>query len=389
MDASGRHPASLVRMDLAELLARPAVATAIAAGDTPFFILDPAAAVAALERLTAALPGVVHHYAVKSNSHPALLEALVAAGSSFDVATNAEIDLVLAAGATPDRVIHTHPHVKPRDMAFAIERGVRTFVADSDAQIRKLAGFRVPDVAVLARVSYPNEGALVDLSLKFGLAPDEVPGFLDYAKDHGVRVRGLSYHVGSQNTDPAVFAGSLRSTVSLLRSAAEAGHALDTIDIGGGFPVDYRESVPSLEAVGELVRPILEDLPELAIWSEPGRYISAGAMHLVTSVVAETYRPGAERHWVYIDDGLFGGYSNVLTDHVHPEILAVGVPAGRERVAQTIAGPTCDSTDVVARDIDLPRLVVGDILVSPMMGAYTLVTATGFNGIPITPVIVV
>jgi ornithine decarboxylase len=376
-----------VKLD--ELLAQPEVASSIAAGDTPFFILDPAAAVAAYDGLRAALPGVVHHYAVKSNSHPALIRALVAAGASFDVATNAEIDLVLECGGTADRIIHTHPHVKPRDMTYAIERGVRTFVADSDAQIRKLAAQQVPDVAALARVSYPNAGALVDLSLKFGLAPDEVPGFLDYAADHGVRVRGLSYHVGSQNTDPGVFAGSLRSTVSLLRSAAQAGHVMDTIDLGGGFPVDYRQAVPDVESIGGLLRPILEDVPELSIWSEPGRYISAGAMHLVTSVVAETYRPGAERHWVYIDDGLFGGYSNVLTDHVDPEIVAVGIPSGRERVAQTIAGPTCDSTDVVARDVDLPRLVVGDVLVSPMMGAYSLVTATGFNGIPITRVIVV
>ncbi|MBO9577664.1 MAG: type III PLP-dependent enzyme, partial [Microbacteriaceae bacterium] len=285
--------------------------------------------------------------------------------------------------------IHTHPHVKPKDMAFAIERGVRVFVADSDAQIRKLAALRLPDVAVLARVSYPNAGALLNLSLKFGLAPEEVPGFLDYADDHGVRVRGLSYHVGSQNTDPEVYTAALRRTAALAVAARDAGHAIDVIDIGGGFPVRYRDGVPEIEELAAAIRPILGELPGIEVWSEPGRFVSASAMHLVTSVVAETYRPALEQHWVYIDDGLFGGYSNVLTDHVEPEIVAVGIPAGRERVAQTIAGPTCDSTDVVARDLDLPRLVVGDILVSPMMGAYTLVTATEFNGIPITRTIVV
>jgi len=378
-----------VAVTLAELLAQPEVAAALAAGDTPFFILEPAAAVEAYRQLEAALPGVVHHYAVKSNSHPALVGALARAGARFDVATTAEIDLALAAGATPERIIHTHPHVKPRDIGAALDRGVRTFVADSDAQIRKLAAFRVPELAVLARVSYPNEGARLNLSLKFGLAPEEMPGFLDYARDHEVPVRGLSYHVGSQNTDPAVFAGSLRATGELLAAGIAAGHRLDVIDIGGGFPVRYVGGEPQLEEFAAAIRPVLAELPGVEFWSEPGRFVSAGAMHLVTSVVAETYRPALEQHWVYIDDGLFGGYSNVLTDHVAPQLLAVGIPAGRERVAQTIAGPTCDSTDVVARGVDLPRLVVGDILVSPLMGAYTLVTATTFNGIPITPVITV
>lgn len=376
-------------MTIAELLAAPEVAAAIAAGDTPFFILDPQAGVDAYRQLEAALPGVRHHYAVKSNSHPALVAALAQAGAGFDVATNAEVDLVLAAGAEPERIIHTHPHVKHRDIAYAVERGVRTFVADSDAQLRKLAAFRDSGLSVLARVSYPNAGGTSDLSLKFGLAPEEVSGFLAYAADRRVPVRGLSYHVGSQNVDRDVYVRALTTTAELVRTAIEAGHPLDTIDIGGGFPVRYAGPEPLLEEFADVLRPIILEHPELAFWSEPGRFISAPAMHLVTSVVADTYRPALEMHWVYIDDGLFGGYSNVLTDHVVPEIIPIGIPAGRERVAQTIAGPTCDSSDVVVQGIELPRLVVGDILVSPMMGAYTLVTATGFNGIPITRVIVV
>jgi len=374
---------------IADLIAKPDVAAAIAAGDTPFFILEPAAAVEAYRLLERALPSVRHHYAVKSNSQLALVEALVEAGASFDVATNAEIDLVLAAGATPDRIIHTHPHLKPRDIGYAVERGVRTFVADSDAQARKLAAFRDRDLAVLARVSYPNAGGTSDLSLKFGLAPEEVAGFLDYAADRGLSLRGLSYHVGSQNVDRDVYARALTTTAELVRTAIAAGHGLDTIDIGGGFPVRYAGREPLLEEFAQVLRPIIQEHPELAFWSEPGRFVSAPAMHLVTSVVADTYRPALETHWVYIDDGLFGGYSNVLTDHIVPEIVPVGIPAGRERVAQTIAGPTCDSSDVVVQGIELPRLVVGDILVSPMMGAYTIVTATRFNGIPITRVIVV
>lgn len=372
-------------MTISALLADPRVAAAIAAGDTPFFVLDRSVVRAAYDRLEAALPGVRHHYAVKALSHPAVIEVLAAAGAGFDVATAAEIDLILAAGVAPERMIHTHPHKKPRDIEYAVERGVRTFVADSDAEARKLAGL---DVDVLARLSFPNASANVDLSLKFGLFPDEVESFLDDARAIGTRIIGFSYHVGSQNLGLEIFADSLRRTIEFYDAATAAGHPMQTIDIGGGFPVEYLEPVPSIEAIAAQIRPIIDARPDIEFISEPGRYLAGEAMALVTGVVSTTHRPIDDTYWVFIDDGLFGGYSNVFSDHVAPRIEAVGA-AGRELVPQTLGGPTCDSNDVIARDVLLPRLEVGDILVSPMMGAYTLVTATEFNGIPRTPVIVV
>jgi len=182
---------------------------------------------------------------------------------------------------------------------------------------------------------------------------------------------------------------ALRATLELIAHIAES---LDVrtrvIDIGGGFPVAYRESVPTIDAVAEVIDDVLgarrEDFTFLA---EPGRYLAADSMTLLTSVVGTAERGG--QVWHYLDDGLYGSYSNVMTEDVHPPILALSELADRDVPSEpvTLAGPTCDSVDVIARDYPMPALEVGDILVSPMMGAYTSVTASRFNGIPATPIV--
>ncbi len=162
------------------------------------------------------------------------------------------------------------------------------------------------------------------------------------------------------------------------------------LDIGGGFPVVYREDVPTIAEIGELITGLLATRPVgLTILAEPGRFVSAPCMTLLTSVVGTTVRENVR--WHHLDDGLYGSYSNVMTEDVYPPILAlseiVGDAVPTERV--TLAGPSCDSRDVIASDYPLPALSVGDVLVSPMMGAYTSVSASGFNGIAATPIVVV
>ena len=160
------------------------------------------------------------------------------------------------------------------------------------------------------------------------------------------------------------------------------------IDIGGGFPVAYREQMPTIDAIADVIDdalgPARDDFTFLA---EPGRYLAADCMTLLTSVVGTAQRGG--QVWHYLDDGVYGSYSNVMTEDVHPPILAL-----RELTQDdvnygpvTLAGPTCDSADVIARDYPMPPLEVGDIVVSPMMGAYTAVTSSRFNGIPATPIV--
>jgi ornithine decarboxylase len=205
----------------------------------------------------------------------------------------------------------------------------------------------------------------------------------------GVQFAGFSFHVGSQGSSAQPFDTALRGTLDLVTDiAASLGVHTRVIDIGGGFPVAYRESMPTLDDIAGVIDgalgPARDDFTLLA---EPGRYLVADSMTLLTSVVGTAQRDG--RMWHYLDDGIYGSYSNVMTEDVHPPILALRelTDGAGEFEPVTLAGPTCDSADVIARDYPMPALEVGDIVISPMMGAYTSVTSSRFNGIAATPIV--
>jgi ornithine decarboxylase len=363
----------------------------VAVHGTPLLVLDPYRVAAQYSLLTEHLRGFRLHYAVKALPHPAVLTVLAASGSSFDVATSAEVDLIGRLGIPMARCIYTHPVKKPADIDYAYTRGIRTFVVDNAIEAQKFLG-RNSDIEILVRLAFPNPSAKSDLSTKFGAAPSEAELLVKHVVAAGVRFAGFSFHVGSQGTSVTSYRDALRSTLDLTRHVERTlGLHVSTIDIGGGFPVSYRDDMPSISAIGETVDEALGAHHDYTMLAEPGRFVVADCMTLLTSVVGSATRAG--RNWHYLDDGLYGSYSNVMTEDVHPPILALSELDGEDdRVppleSVTLAGPTCDSVDVVAADYPMPTLAVGDVVVSPTMGAYTSVTASRFNGIVETPIVV-
>ncbi|MBA4023813.1 MAG: diaminopimelate decarboxylase [Gordonia sp.] len=357
---------------------------------TPLLILDPARAATQYRLLQAHLPEVDLHYAIKSMPHPAVINAVAACGGSFDVASAGEVDHVRSPGISMSRCIYTHPVKKPRDIDHAYQAGIRRFVVDNPGEAHKFRG-RPPDIEILVRLAFANPGAKSDLSVKFGVDVSEAEQLVKDVLATGVRFIGFSFHVGSQSASIQPFRTALAATSDVIDQVeAAVGVRVQVLDIGGGFPVTYRDPMPSIAEVGAVVREILGTRTRrLRILAEPGRFIAAACGTLLTSVVGTAIRNGAT--WHYLDDGLYGSYSNVLTEDVHPPLLALAEIAGSATVAEPVvlAGPTCDSVDVIARDYPMPVLRVGDVVVSPMMGAYTTVTASGFNGITPTPVVVV
>jgi ornithine decarboxylase len=379
------------RDETSALLGSDIARAAIALQGTPVLLLDPERVRRQYHRLVAALPFVRFHYAVKALSHHAVLEALADEGCGFDVATGEE--LALLDGIQRDRIIHTHPIKKPSEIAEAIAQGVRTFVVDNAVELDKFAD-APGDVRLLIRLAYRSPQAKSDLSTKFGVGAFEATHLVKRAIERGIRIAGFSFHVGSQLDDPARFAAAITETLALMNHLESTlGVRLDTLDIGGGFPVGYDSAVTSLEDLAAVIRSLLEPhAARLTIIAEPGRILAAEAMTLVTSVVGVSER--RDGRWYYLDDGLYGSYSNVLAEDVHPLIFSERELNGSDTDAAThrwatLAGPTCDSTDVIAREVLLPDLAVGDLLVSPAMGAYTSVTATRFNGRAVTPIAVV
>jgi ornithine decarboxylase len=357
---------------------------------TPLLVLDSAKVVSQCRSFMQHLPGVQPHYAVKAAPHPAILNAVAAAGGAFDVATNAEVDLVRSLGIPMNRCIHTHPIKKTTDIEHAYRAGVRTFVVDNPVEAQKFTGLPA-DIGILVRLAFRNPHVKSDLSSKFGTEPIDAELLVKHVLAAGAHFRGFSFHVGSQGSSVEPYRTALRTTIDL---AGHLQHTLGvttgTIDIGGGFPVDYREEMPDIAAIGAAVTGVLGDDHPFTLLAEPGRFLSASSMTLLTSVVGSAVRGG--RMWHYLDDGLYGTYSNILTEDVHPPIIAMTElrdGPGPDLEPVTLAGPTCDSVDVIARDYPMPTLRPGDVVASPMMGAYTAVTSSRFNGISETPIICV
>jgi ornithine decarboxylase len=345
---------------------------------SPLFIIDAARVRLQYRRLAAALPGVDLHYALKPLPHSSVVNTLQAEGAFFDLATNGEVELVRRLDVAPERCIHTHPIKRDSDIRTALAYGVNRFVIDNPDELRKFAKYRTRS-SLLIRVSFSSPEARCDLSRKFGCDPDSVSGLLRLAAELRIKIDGLSFHVGSQAAGPAMFVAAIARCGELLRMAAQMGHAPGILDMGGGFPVDYlQRSMPIEEFCVPIVAALKELPPSMRVIAEPGRYICAPAAISVASVMGRALRGG--RWWYYLDDGLYGTYSGQVYDHAAYPVEAL-VPAGKT-YPSVLAGPTCDSIDVINEHLELPELDVGDLIVGRAMGAYTWASASEFNFFP-------
>src|ERR1700754_3768796 len=326
--------------------------------------------------LKAALPGVDLHYALKPLPHAAVVACLRDEGAFFDLATTGEVELVKAQGIAADRCIHTHPIKRDSDIRDALRYGVTTFVADNPDEIKKFVRYR-KRAELLLRVSFRSPDAVVDLSRKFGCEPGAVLGMIELARRLGIRVRGLSFHVGSQATEPTKYVEAIRACNNLIAEALLAGlPSLDILDIGGGYPVLSHDAVTPIDEFCAPIRAELAKIPShVRVIAEPGRFIAAPAAIAVSSVMGKAKRDG--RWWYYLDDGVYGSYSGQMFDHAKYPVTALR--EGGELHESVLAGPTCDSIDVIDENIMLPELEVGDLVVGRMMGAYTWASATDFN----------
>jgi len=346
---------------------------------SPLLVVDCERIRAQYRKLSRALPGVDLHYALKPLPHAAAVRSIIGAGGWLDLATTGEVQLAAELAVAPARCIHTHPIKTERDIRNALHFGVRSFVADNADEVRKFARFTAR-AQLLLRVSFRAAGAMCDLSRKFGCDPEDVLTLARLAADLGIEVRGLSFHVGSQVPDSGKHVEAIAACTQLLAAARrERLGILDTLDIGGGFPIAYDKKIMEIERFCAPMRAALAKLPRrLRIIAEPGRFIVGPAAIGVASVTGRARREG--RWWYYLDDGLYGSYSGQHYDHARYPLDALR--SSGEREASVLAGPTCDSIDVIAENVMLPRLKAGDLIIGRAMGAYTWACASEFNFLP-------
>ncbi len=364
---------------------------------TPFLALDTAMLQRHVTGFLAAFHGrVAVRYAVKCNSEPAVLAAVVAAGGSFEIASATELDLALAAGATVDDVYYSNPVKPPSHVRRTATAGVRHFVVDGSEEIDKIAEI-APGVGVLVRVRVDDTSSAFPLSSKFGVPAEDAEDLLLYAASRGLVAAGLTFHVGSQCTDVHAWGRAVAGLAPLFTRFADAGTPLRVLDIGGGFPARYDDDVPTLDVIGAEVLAALDAMPHppTEVVAEPGRALVAGTGVIGAEIIGREMRDG--RPWIYLEVGAYNGLMEAAQSGArwpYP-VLAVDAATGRPldgtpRVPMTVTGPTCDSTDTVLADVMLPDdVAVGDVLHLGGTGAYTITYASHFNGFPPpTPVIV-
>lgn len=321
------------------------------------------------------LPQVKLYYAMKANPQEKIVQRLAELGACFDVASDGEMQQLHELGISPDRLVYANPVKTAGGFAKARETGVNTFTFDSESEIEKMAK-AVPGGRVLLRIRVDNPDALVDLNQKFGAPPNDAVRLLLKARDLGLDVAGLCFHVGSQSRSAAPYLRAITTCRSLFNDAKTAGLDLRLLDIGGGFPIQTTGEPIDIEGMCRAIREALEEnFADIEIWAEPGRSLCGTAVNLITRVIGSQVRNGQQ--WYFLDEGVYGSFSGVIFDHWDYELDTFKTG---EMITATFAGPSCDSIDVLYRDRLTVPLNIDDLLLVPACGAYTSASATVFNG---------
>ena len=333
------------------------------------------------------MPGTRIFYAVKANPAPEILSLLASLGSCFDTASVAEIEMALAAGATPDRISFGNTIKKERDVARAHALGISLYAVDSNEEVEKVAR-AAPGARVFCRILTDGAGAEWPLSRKFGCEPAMAEDVLLHAHTLGLGAYGVSFHVGSQQTRLDAWDVAVGQAKDIFNTMLSHGIKLEMVNLGGGFPTKYLKQVPGTGAYANAIHDALTKhfgnaLPETII--EPGRGMVGNAGVVKAEVVLiSKKRSNDNTRWVYLDIGKFGGLAETMDEAIRYPITTA--KDGDVKEPCVIAGPTCDSADVLYEKTPYPlpiTLSVGDEVLIEAAGAYTTTyAAVAFNGFP-------
>nr|XP_022912691.1 ornithine decarboxylase 1-like [Onthophagus taurus]XP_022912692.1 ornithine decarboxylase 1-like [Onthophagus taurus] len=341
---------------------------------------------------TSAMPRVKPFYAVKCNDSLTVLEVLAALGTGFDCASKAEINKVLSLGVQSNRIIFANPAKPNSHIKHAVATGVDLMTFDNETELYKVKDL-YPDARMVIRIRQDATVSQCPLGMKFGCnAITEAPQLLKLARELGINVVGVSFHVGSGCKDPPVFRKAIAAARSVFDYAKTLDFNFNLLDIGGGFPGDFGTSI---DRIAEIVNAALDDYfpdPSVDVIAEPGRYYVSSAYTLacnIHSIRTVNNKNGDKHYMYYINDGVYGSFNCILYDHqkVVAQPLKEYPDSGLK--SSSVWGPTCDALDEVLPNVLLPELHLGDWLIFENMGAYTLPVASPFNGFPIPKVHIV
>lgn len=353
---------------------------------SPLFIIDHDIIRENYRCFKKALPKVQAYYAIKANSQPEIVKTLFDEGSSFDVASYSEFIEVYSLidkwrkrqkdFFIWDKIIFSNT-IKDRDTLKKINKYEPLVTYDNIDELKKIKEY-CKKAGLILRLKVPDTGSQVEMASKFGAEPADAVRLIKKAFDLGLKVEGLSFHVGSQCTNFENYVAALSITSRIFDEARQKGYPLNVIDIGGGFPALYGPDVPKFEQLAEILNRELERLfpDDVEIIAEPGRFLVATSSILVTEIIGKAGRNG--KIFYHINDGVYHTFSGVVYDHWIPNFHSF--KRGSKEIC-AVVGQTCDSFDKVSLAEHLPKnLVIGDYLYTINIGAYSTASSTKFNG---------
>ena len=348
---------------------------------TPFMIIRKSQLVKQCRRFRKSLPQVTPFYAIKANPYPKIIKTFVRLGCGFDVASAAEMRLVLSLGARPEKIIFANTIKSVADIIAARRARVRMMTYDSEPELYKIAD-HYPGAHVLLRIKVDNDQSVVNLSLKFGADPEMAFPMIRKAKSLGLTPVGVSFHVGSQSTNVENYLQALTITRRIFSEAKENDIALKIVDIGGGFPIPHFDGEAGIhfEKMASQIDQQIKQLfdKKVSFIAEPGRFFAGPAGILVTQVVGRTFRNN--KNYYYLNDGVYQDFSGMVFDHCKYEFKTL---RRGQKFLSALAGPTCDSFDTLSLNTEIPELYVDDIVYVKNIGAYSSASAVpNFNGFP-------
>jgi ornithine decarboxylase len=354
---------------------------------TPLVIVDHKALRENYGQFRKYLPRVQVYYAVKANSAPEIVRTFYEAGGSFDVASLAEFLTVhenvkdlpdeQRQAFIWDRIIYANP-IKATETLEQLDPYKPLVTYDNYEEVLKIAK-HAPRAGLVLRLRVPNTGSMVELSSKFGALPGEAVDLIAFARNNKLDVEGLSFHVGSQCTNVQNYIQALNLSAQVFAEAKSRGFELKLLDIGGGFPAHYDDTIPAFKTLAKAINPELDRLfpPPIEILAEPGRFLVASAATAISKIIGKAVREG--KLCYYVNDGVYHTFSGVIFDHCQYPLKSFKKGPGQ---ICSVFGPTCDALDTISLAEQLPDLGLGDLLYAPNIGAYSAASSTSFNGFP-------
>ncbi len=364
---------------------------------TPFYCYSTATLERHFKVFAEAMPeGALIAYAVKANGSLAVIKTLAKLGAGADIVSGGELKKALAAGVPASKIVFSGVGKKREEMALALDAGIYQFNVEGEEELdvlSEVAASKGATAAIAVRVN-PDVDAKTHAKIstgkaenKFGIAWSRAKAtYAHAARLPGIKVVGVDVHIGSQITDLGPFRQAFAKVVGLVRELRSDGHAISRVDLGGGLgvPYDDRSAPPAPESYGAVVREATGAL-DVQLIMEPGRLITANAGVLVSSVLY--VKRGEGKEFLILDAGMNDLIRPALYDAWH-EIVPVR-HSNLQRRVYDIVGPVCESTDLFARDREIPAVSAGELVAILSAGAYSAVQASSYNARPLAPEVLV